>query len=150
ELVIDQYYQPVRRYLLGVLHDEDAAEEVLQQFALKLLRGDFARVDRNRGRFRDYLKTSLGNLVKNYQKRESTKKQRENPCEAEELKKRESKQKKKLSLLTADKETALKMIALIKGAKERLRMLEEKSGAPLFTVLELHEKEVPASKIAQQ
>jgi hypothetical protein len=47
------YHRAVHRYLLGALRDEDAAEELFQEFALRFVRGDFRWADRGRGRFRD-------------------------------------------------------------------------------------------------
>jgi DNA-directed RNA polymerase specialized sigma24 family protein len=54
------------RYLLGAVHDPDAAAELAQEFALRILRGAFRRADPSRGRFRDYLKTALIHLVDDY------------------------------------------------------------------------------------
>ena len=39
--------------------DEQLAEELFQEFALRMLRGDFRRAEPLRGRFRDYLKTVI-------------------------------------------------------------------------------------------
>jgi RNA polymerase sigma-70 factor (ECF subfamily) len=58
-----RYYGAVYRYLLGALCDPAAAEELTQEFAVRFLRGDFCRADPRRGRFRDFLKTSLRHLV---------------------------------------------------------------------------------------
>jgi DNA-directed RNA polymerase specialized sigma24 family protein len=64
-----RYIRAVRRYLVGVLHDADAAEELTQEFAVRFLRGDFVRADPRRGRFRDFLRTSARNLVNDYYRR---------------------------------------------------------------------------------
>ena len=61
-----RYGGAVYRYLLGALRDADAAADVAQEFALRFVRGDFRRADPERGRFRDYLKVSLGRLVADY------------------------------------------------------------------------------------
>src|SRR5262249_46041323 len=53
----------VHRYLLGALRDEEAADELFQEFALRFLSGDFRRVTASRGRFRDYVRTVLIHLV---------------------------------------------------------------------------------------
>ena len=58
------------RYLLGAVHDPDVADELFQEFALRFLKGGFRRVDPDRGRFRDYLRTTLVHLVVDYQKRQ--------------------------------------------------------------------------------
>src|SRR5207253_1471958 len=58
-----RYGAAVHRYLLGAVGDPDAADELGQEFAVRFLRGDFRRADPGRGRFRDYLKAALANLV---------------------------------------------------------------------------------------
>ena len=69
---VQRYCGAVYRYLLGALRNEDAAEELFQEFALRFVRGDFRRADPDRGRFRDYLKTSLVHLVTDYHRRRSS------------------------------------------------------------------------------
>ena len=66
---VQRYCGAVYRYLLGALRNEDAAEELFQEFALRFVRGDFRRADPERGRFRDYLKTSLVHLVTDHYRR---------------------------------------------------------------------------------
>jgi RNA polymerase sigma factor (sigma-70 family) len=61
-----RYYGAVYRYLLGILRDAVAAEDLTQEFAVRFLRGDFHRVDPERGRFRDFLKTALRHLAQDY------------------------------------------------------------------------------------
>jgi RNA polymerase sigma-70 factor (ECF subfamily) len=61
-----RYTRPVYRYLLGAVRDPDAAAELGQEFAVRFLRGDFRRADPDRGRFRDYLKAALANLVNDH------------------------------------------------------------------------------------
>jgi DNA-directed RNA polymerase specialized sigma24 family protein len=62
-ILMQRYSGAVFRYLLGALRDSDAASELAQEFALRFVRGDFHRADPQRGRFRDYVKTSLSRLV---------------------------------------------------------------------------------------
>jgi DNA-directed RNA polymerase specialized sigma24 family protein len=69
--LVGRYQAAVYRYLLGALRDPDAADELFQEFALRLVRGDFRRADASRGRFRDFVKTALINLVINYQKKQA-------------------------------------------------------------------------------
>lgn len=61
--LLQRYGAPVYRYLLAALRDQDAADDLFQEFALRFIRGDFQRADSARGRFRDYLKTSLFRLI---------------------------------------------------------------------------------------
>jgi len=67
--LIQRYTPAVYRDLLGAVHDPEAADELFQEFALRFVRGDFKRADPERGRFRDFLKTSLYHLVVDYQRR---------------------------------------------------------------------------------
>ena len=57
--LLERYSGAVHRYLRGALRDENAAEELAQEFALRFIRGDFQGVDPSKGRFRDYLRTVL-------------------------------------------------------------------------------------------
>lgn len=67
--LLERYGGAVRRYLLGALHDADAADDLLQEFAYRFLHGDLRRVDPQRGRFRDYVKGVLFHLVADYHKK---------------------------------------------------------------------------------
>jgi RNA polymerase sigma-70 factor (ECF subfamily) len=64
--LMQRYYGAAYRYLLGATRDEETALELFQEFALRFVRGDFHRADPGRGRFRDYLKTSLSHLVSDH------------------------------------------------------------------------------------
>jgi RNA polymerase sigma-70 factor (ECF subfamily) len=58
------YYGAAFRYILAILRDEGAAQELAQNFAVRFMKGDFVKkADPGQGRFRDYLKRSLHNLV---------------------------------------------------------------------------------------
>lgn len=61
--LMHRYHRAAYRYLLAALRDPDAADEVFQEFALRFARGDFHRADPDRGRFRQFLKSALINLV---------------------------------------------------------------------------------------
>jgi RNA polymerase sigma-70 factor (ECF subfamily) len=61
-----RYQNAIFRYLLALVDDLDAAEEISQEFALSILSGDFHRATPTRGRFRDYVKASLLNAVRKY------------------------------------------------------------------------------------
>ncbi|WP_152050447.1 RNA polymerase sigma factor [Tautonia marina] len=68
-----RYAGAVHRYLLGALRDPELASELDQEFALRFLRGDLHRADPSRGRFRDFLKRALRNLmIDHYRKRQRT------------------------------------------------------------------------------
>lgn len=70
ERVLARYGDAVRRYLGKSLPSADAADEVFQEFALRLCRGDLNRADPRRGRFRNYLKTTLYHLLIDHCRRE--------------------------------------------------------------------------------
>jgi RNA polymerase sigma-70 factor (ECF subfamily) len=65
-----RYIGAVRRYLTWALHDPDAAAELAQEFAIRMMRGDFRRADPARGRFRDFVRTATRNLVHDYRRRQ--------------------------------------------------------------------------------
>lgn len=67
--LLRRYGAAIYRYLLGALRDEDVADELFQEFALRFVRGDFHRADSSRGRFRDYLKAALFRLIIDAQRR---------------------------------------------------------------------------------
>ncbi len=69
QTLLERYGGAVRRYLLGSLRSEDAADEVFQEFSLKLVSGAFQRADASHGRFRSFLKTTLFHLIVDYQRR---------------------------------------------------------------------------------
>src|SRR4051812_22514837 len=68
-----RYYPAVRAYLLGVSKDPNVADELCQEFTLRLMAGAFRRADPDRGHFRDFLKASLRHLVIDYHRREGRK-----------------------------------------------------------------------------
>jgi RNA polymerase sigma-70 factor (ECF subfamily) len=78
QALLDRYGGAVRRYALAALRDEDAADEVFQEFALRFVRGDFGSADPERGRFRAFVKTIVYRLIVDYQRRQK-KRLRESP-----------------------------------------------------------------------
>ena len=67
--LVERYGGAIRRYLRRLLLDADAADDVFQEFALRLVRGGLRRADPRRGRFRDFVKGTLFHLVADYRKR---------------------------------------------------------------------------------
>jgi RNA polymerase sigma factor (sigma-70 family) len=61
-----RYSGAIYRYLLGAVRDPDVANDLCQDFAIRFLRGDFRRAAPDRGRFRDYVKVALVNLVNDH------------------------------------------------------------------------------------
>jgi RNA polymerase sigma-70 factor (ECF subfamily) len=67
--LLDRYGGAIRRYLGGALRDPEAAEELFQEFAVRLLHGDFRGADPGRGRLRDFMKGVLFHLIANHHQR---------------------------------------------------------------------------------
>lgn len=68
-----RYGGAVHRYLLAALRDPELAAELDQEFALRFLRGDMHRADPSRGRFRDFLKRALRNLMIDHYRKQKRK-----------------------------------------------------------------------------
>jgi DNA-directed RNA polymerase specialized sigma24 family protein len=77
--LVQRYYGAAYRYLGGVLRKtcadgrtdvDEVAWELTHEFATRFLRGDFRRADPGRGRFRDFLKQALRNLVVDHWRRQ--------------------------------------------------------------------------------
>ncbi|QDV44920.1 RNA polymerase sigma factor [Stieleria neptunia] len=64
--LVDRYSGAAWRYLLAVTRDEQITEDLFQELALRVLRGDLRHAESSKGRFRDYLKTVLVNLARDY------------------------------------------------------------------------------------
>jgi len=65
-MLVHRYQTAVYRYLLCLVRQSDVADELFQEFALKLARGDLRNASSERGQFRKYLKTVLFSLVRNH------------------------------------------------------------------------------------
>src|SRR5262245_25996464 len=61
--LLERYSRPVYQYLLGAVRDAEVAAELAQEFAVRFLQGDCHRVSPGGGRFRDYVRRMLSNLV---------------------------------------------------------------------------------------
>ena len=70
--ILVRYGSSIYRYILGASRNSDVAEDLAQEFALRFVRGDYRNVDPAKGRFRDYLKTSLRNLVTDHFRKKPT------------------------------------------------------------------------------
>jgi RNA polymerase sigma-70 factor (ECF subfamily) len=144
QALLKRYHGAVYRYLLGAVRDANAADDLSQEFALRFVRGDFKRAARERGRFRDYVKTALFHLIVDYQKRRQVQAKvlpLENPdaAAAEEP--------------TGDDEDFLKRWRdeLLNRAWEALAEVERLTGQPLHTVLRLRaqQPDLPSPRMAE-
>ena len=61
-----RYAPALERYLRAILKDDEAVEEVRQDFLLRVCQHGFQPGQITRGRFRDYLKASLRNAALSY------------------------------------------------------------------------------------
>ena len=64
-LLVMRYAPAIRRYVGGIVRNDDQADELSQDVMVRLMRGDFGGADPGRGRFRDLLKTAIRNIVRN-------------------------------------------------------------------------------------
>jgi len=64
--LMQRYCGAVFRYLLRVVRQEDLARDLTQEFALRFLQGRFGSADREHGKFRQYVKRALFNLVQDH------------------------------------------------------------------------------------
>jgi RNA polymerase sigma-70 factor (ECF subfamily) len=137
EALLVRYGGAVSRYLLSAMKDPEAAEELAQEFAYRVVRGDLRGADPNRGRFRDYLRTTVFHLVGGYRRRQRRGIQ---PlplaAEAEELAAVEPPDQ------AAEQEfLALWREELLDKAWEELRGVEEQTGQPFYTMLLLRSRQ---------
>ena len=144
--ILLRYSRPVHRYLLAATRDEHAADELYQEFALRLVRGDFQRAHPDRGRFREFLKTALYHLLVDYWRA-----QRRRPERLDEAD----------SVLVAQPPAAEQLDAefvdgwreeLLTRAWECLAAEERRTGQPYYTVLQLRaaEPENTAAQLAER
>jgi RNA polymerase sigma factor (sigma-70 family) len=63
QMLVLRYAKSIRRYIGGMLKNAEDADELAQDAVVRLMKGDFAGADPNRGRFRDLLKTAVRNMV---------------------------------------------------------------------------------------
>src|SRR5439155_1910921 len=66
---VRRYGAAVQAYLLALLKNRHDAEDVAQDFFLRVCRHRFVRANQDRGRFRDYLKTAVRNAALNFARR---------------------------------------------------------------------------------
>lgn len=131
--LIDRYHEAAYRYLAAIARDPDVAAELFQEFAVKFLRGDFGRADRTRGRFRDYLKTSLRHLVAAHRRGPATRPgpALEHPSEIADARADEAGEPDE-EFLTAWRK------ALLDRAWQALEAGQRDGGAPYFVALRAH------------
>jgi len=73
--LLGDYEKAVRDYLRVYIHHPDEREGVFNEFAIRLLRGDFRSTTPEKGRFRAFVKTVLYHLVVDYHREQQRLKQ---------------------------------------------------------------------------
>jgi RNA polymerase sigma factor (sigma-70 family) len=127
--LLERYGGAVRRYLLGALRDPEAADDLFQDFACRLLKGDLRGADSSRGRFRDFVKGVLFHLIADYHNQQ---RRRPQPLECEPA----SPAQEAAALEEADRAFLENWRAeLLARAWGGLAVLEQASGQPSYTVL---------------
>ncbi|MHB1426925.1 MAG: sigma-70 family RNA polymerase sigma factor [Gemmataceae bacterium] len=133
-----RYCDAVVRFLRVQLRDEHAVDELCSNFAVRILEADglLQRADPQRGRFRDYLKTVLRNMIADYhRKRQRQSKQlealRQGDNEPVELDSRQAEQDREFANCWRQE--------IIKWAWQQLEQTEKKTGQPYATLLRLQE-----------
>ena len=66
DALVLRYVPAIRRYVGAIVRNEQDADDLAQDVVVRLLAGDFAGADPERGRFRDFLKTAIRNMVRNH------------------------------------------------------------------------------------
>jgi RNA polymerase sigma factor (sigma-70 family) len=79
QALVLRYAGALRKYLGKIVANPDDADELAQDAMMRLMQGDFAGANPTRGRFRDFLKTAVRNMVRNYW----TKQNRRKPADAD-------------------------------------------------------------------
>jgi RNA polymerase sigma-70 factor (ECF subfamily) len=130
--LLERYGLAVRRYLQAAVRDSHAADDLFQEFAVRLLRGSFGSVSAERGSFRGFLKTVLQHLVIDWQRRQKRLAPAPDALGLAELADTHG----TVSLADADdKYIAACKEHLFEQAWEELRRTAERRGKPLHSIL---------------
>jgi RNA polymerase sigma-70 factor (ECF subfamily) len=71
QALVERYGGAIYRYMLCVVKKHDVVDDLCQEFAVRLVRGDFSKANPEKGRFRDFLKTCLFHLVADFHRKKS-------------------------------------------------------------------------------
>jgi RNA polymerase sigma-70 factor (ECF subfamily) len=140
-----RYSGAVHRYFLKAVKDPSEAEELDQEFAIRFLRGDFRGCDPKRGRFRDYVKRAVQNMISDHFRRKKTSRMRNAPMV--------DPARDDPELSRFDREFIVSWRNdLLERSWQALADLERTSGQPYHTVLRFRvdHPELPSVKAAEQ
>ncbi len=138
-----RYAGAVHRYFLSAVKNPDEAQELDQEFAVRFLRGDFRRGHPDRGRFRDYVKRAVQNMITDHFRRKKASRSRTAPLIEPAV--------ADPALERFDREfLASWRKDLLDRSWNALAELEKTSGQPYHTVLRFHVEhpELPSAKAA--
>ncbi len=127
-MLAERYAAPARRYLLKILKDPEAADDLAQEFLARFLAGAFHRADPERGRFRDFLKRSLYHLAVDYL-RQQRHRHAPLPSDFEPVAAEDSPAEAGPEFLQACREELLAVVW------QALADQEQRTGQPFYTVL---------------
>ncbi|WP_210420193.1 RNA polymerase sigma factor [Aquisphaera giovannonii] len=145
KLMMLRYSGAVHRYFLKTVRDPDEVKELDQEFALRFLKGSFLKYDPAIGRFRDYVRGAVRNLMLDYHRRKSSSKKRTRPLDTD------------LSLSLVGEQGLARLDEqvdqawrddLLDRAWDSLLEFENRTGQPYHTVLK-HRVRYPDQKSAQ-
>ena len=80
--LLHRYAASVYQYVRACVRDEATADDLAQEFAVRFLDGRYDTANRDRGRFRDFLKRCLSNLVTDHYRRLTSEKKHLNNIQA--------------------------------------------------------------------
>lgn len=144
--LLERYGGAVRRYLLGALRDEDAASELFQEFAYRLLHGDMRGADPERGRFRQFVKGVLFHLVADYHKKRQRQPHVLHPDQPEPAAAEPSMADQDREFLASWRDD------LLARSWTALEQYEKESGKPFYTVLRFRvdHADLPSARLADE
>jgi RNA polymerase sigma factor (sigma-70 family) len=66
QTLVLRYNGAIRKYIGAIVPNQQDADDLAQETLVRILRGDFAGADPERGRFRDLLKVALRNMARTF------------------------------------------------------------------------------------
>jgi RNA polymerase sigma-70 factor (ECF subfamily) len=129
QALVQRYCGAIYRYLLVSVGDPDTADDLSQEFALRLVRGDFRNADPGRGRFRDFVKTALCHLIVDHRRRQQHRRHEALGADSSEL------AATAVTLPSDEEFLARWREELLNRAWEALARQEQEAGQPYYTVL---------------
>ncbi|MEZ6095868.1 MAG: sigma factor [Pirellulaceae bacterium] len=129
-LMIERYGPAIKRYLLASLRNEEAADEVFQEFALRLVRGDFRNANEHKGRFRSLIKTALYHLIVDWHRKQAKRHKLQSNADVEFVYCEDS------EILDEPFSVAWREV-LLQNAWSRLLQLQKATSKPYYSVLKL-------------